>query len=233
MAKKTAPLRETTPLTKIGLVTSVSVEKYTQRGWSEWIRILEAKNARSWTHGEIAAFLKTKYRLTPWWQHGVAQGFEIYIGRKGVNRNAKGEWSLIATKSLHIGAANVWKFLLSEKGQALWLKPLAPIVIRPKSFFETADGYFGEIRTMKTARSLRLTWRDPEWTKPSYVTVHLVPRPGAKSLVAFGHAKIPEAATQVRLRERWKLVLEQITSSLTPARASVRAAPRPRRSSSR
>lgn len=220
MAKKTPPAAAPAPLAKVGLVTSASVEKYTKRGWREWIDILEAKNARTWSHGEIAKFLKTKYRLTPWWQHGVAQGFEIYIGRKGVNRSEKGEWSLTATKSLHVGAAAVWKFLVSAKGQTLWLKPLAPIAVKPKIFFETEDGYFGEIRTMKTARSLRFTWKDPEWAKNSYVTLVIVPRPGEKSLLAFNHGKIPEAATQVRLRERWKLALEAITSSLKPARAS-------------
>ena len=53
-----------------------------------------------WTHGEIVAFLKVRYKLRPWWQQGVASGFEIATGRRVDGQNTKGLYTTTATKSL-------------------------------------------------------------------------------------------------------------------------------------
>src|SRR5688572_1797323 len=75
---------------KIGKVKSESVLKCTGKSWAQWIAILEKAGARWMTHKEIVAFLK-KYKLSQWWQQGVATGYEMHIGRKAEGRNEKGE----------------------------------------------------------------------------------------------------------------------------------------------
>lgn len=221
---------EIVKIEKIGMYTSDSVKKHTSRSWDEWIAILEKLGAKNLDHREIAALLTKKYKLTYWWKHVVASGYEIHIGRKVEGRNAKGRWSLTATKSLHLSAEDLWKFLVSEEGQAVWLKPLDPISIEPKATFETEDGFYGEIRTMRKLRHVRLSWSDPEWSRASYVQMILVKRPGAKCLMAFTHGELPDSRSRELMRKRWKDVLEEIVVAV---RGKVSGKTRPRSGSAK
>lgn len=197
---------------KIGTVSTKSVKKGSGKDWQSWIDILDRAQASRLTHAEIAAILKKKYRLRPWWQHVVANGYEIYIGRKGLNRNEKGEWSLTSTKSFKLSATKLWKMICAESGLKIWLKPLSHVKLAPGEMFETEDGYFGELRTRKQNRHLRLTWQDPEWTRASSLTVFLVSRPKESAILVFTHTRIPDGRTQRALRERWQNALAELKS---------------------
>lgn len=206
---------------KIGKVSSASVEKATGKSWDQWVAILEKAGARGSTYQEIVALLKKKHKLGPWWQHGVAMGYEIAIGRRIEGQNAKGEYSVTATKSLRIDAKKAWKYFVSKEGIAIWLQPLFEVEIKPKSMFETQDGYFGEIRTVakpvqnpskKTAkieRRVRLTWQDPNWDSSTAVEVIIVSRANGNSIVAFNHGKIKDLRIQAKLRARWRKALDE------------------------
>lgn len=206
---------------KIGRVTSESVHKGTEKTWDQWVAILEKAGARTWTHQEIVAFLKKKHKLGPWWQQGVAMGYEIAIGRRVEGQNAKGEYSVTATKSLAMDAKNAWKNFISEEGIAIWLQPLFEVEIKPKNSFETQDGYFGEIRTVmkpvqdpskpaaKVERRVRMSWQDPNWDYSTSVEVLFVKRPNGKSIVAINHTKIKDLRIQAKLRARWRKALDE------------------------
>lgn len=209
--------KPSTSYERLGRVTTQSVFKCTGKHWHEWIAILDKAGARSWTHQEIVAFLKKKYKLGPWWQQGVTSGFELAIGRRIEGQNAKGEYSLTATKSLPLGALKVWNLLLSKEGQAAWLKPLYPVTLAPGHAFETSDGFFGEVRTMKKAQRIRMTWQDPNWEKKTVLQIHLVPRPNDKSLLAFTHDEIKHLKTQSLLRARWKTATDAVLQLIKEA----------------
>ncbi|MES2965272.1 MAG: hypothetical protein V4760_15405 [Bdellovibrionota bacterium] len=216
-----------TTVEKIGMYKNESLVKHTSKTWDEWLAILEKAGARNLEHREIAAFLKKKYKLTQWWQHVVAGGFEIHIGKKVDGRNAKGRWSLTATKSLPRNAEFVWKFLVSEEGQAAWLKPLDPISVEAKATFETEDGYFGELRTMRKGERARFSWSDPDWDRKSYVQMFIIKRPGEKSVLAFMHTELPDSRSRDLLRQRWKDVLATVSEELK-AKVSSKTRPRSR-----
>jgi uncharacterized protein YndB with AHSA1/START domain len=198
---------------KVGKVSSQSVEKGTGKSWKTWIPILEKAGARNLTHGEIAELLKKKYRLTPWWQQGVALGFQIATGRRRVGQDARGKYTVTATKSLPLDVKAVWKQLLSPRGIEIWLRPLSPVRLAPKSSFETKDGYFGEIRTLAPNRKIRMSWQDPSWEKPTVLEVFLVPRPGKKSILAFSHTGIPDDKTREIIRARWRGAADRIAET--------------------
>ncbi len=104
---------------KVGRVSSASVLKCTGKSWDQWVELLNNQGAANWTHKEIVAFLKKKYKLGPWWQQGVTSGYEIAIGRKVEGRNDKGEYSIAANRTVPADVKVLWKFLLSEKGLSL------------------------------------------------------------------------------------------------------------------
>lgn len=198
------------PARKIERLANVSAEsvlKHTHKNWSEWIKILNAAGAELWSHKEIRAFLRKRYRLSIWWQSQVARGFEVAIGRKQEGRNEKGEATVTATKSFHVDEWVIWRALMSERGLEAWLQPLFPVKLKPGVFFETKDGFYGEVRTMMEALRVRLSWSEPEDKKKSYVQLHLVPRPGGKCILVFSHEKLIDAKAPARMRARWKRAL--------------------------
>jgi uncharacterized protein YndB with AHSA1/START domain len=199
---------------QIGRVSSASVEKATGKSWDQWVALLDKVGARSWTHQEIVAFLKKKHKLGPWWQQGVTLGFEIATGRRLEGQDAKGEYMLTVTKSIHLEAKKVWKFVVSDEGQALWLKPLFSVAIKPGNAFETTDGFFGEIRTMQKERRIRMTWQDPNWSSRTTVEVIFVQRANGNSILCFNHTKLKDLRIQAKLRVRWKAVVEEIAEAL-------------------
>lgn len=202
---------------KIGSVKSASVEKHTGKSWSEWIAILQKAQAQNWPHREAKLWLKQKYKLSPWWQSGVAMGYEIFIGRRVEGRNEKGEYSLTVTKTLPASQKRAWKFISSPEGSEVWLKPFAPFALKPKAAYEVDGGIFGEVRTMKAPLRARLTWQDENWEKASVVQIHLMPRPGEKCMIGIQHEKLPSNALRDKMRAHWKAAATRLLEALAEA----------------
>lgn len=195
----------------IGKVSTESVFKHTGKHWRQWIPLLEKAGAASWSYHDTVAFLAKKHKLTPWWQHGVALGFEIAQGRRKTGQDAKGHYMVTATKSLRCSAAQAWKIIASREGIATWLKPLdSELELKPKAQFETTDGFFGEIRTVAKARRVRMYWQDPLWEKHTVLELMLAaPSPG-KVVLVFNHTALRDTRSQASLRIRWKSICEEI-----------------------
>ena len=199
---------------KIGKVASASVEKHTDKGWAEWLKILDRAGAKNWINKEITAHLAKKHKLSPWWAQIVATGYLIAIGKKIDGVNDRGERSLTATRTMNLSQKKMWAFLESPEGQAVWLKPLSDFEFKPKCSFETLDGYFGEVRTVKAPLRARLTWQEPEWDKPTVLQLYVAPRAGERCLLVFMHEKILDGRTQETLRAHWKNALEAVANAL-------------------
>jgi uncharacterized protein YndB with AHSA1/START domain len=189
---------------KVGRVTSQSVHKGTGQHWDQWIEILNSQGASNWTHQEIVAFLKKKYKLGPWWQQGVTTGYEIVIGRRVEGQNQKGEYSVMTTGTFAVDVKALWKFLFSPQGLEIWLKPLSGFRLEKGFTYETEDGVFGEVRTFKSCQRLRMTWQDSDGERATLVQIQLVKRPGSKCILAFAHEKLSNNRERQQKRAFWQ-----------------------------
>jgi uncharacterized protein YndB with AHSA1/START domain len=192
-------------------VTDQSVKKGTGKNWQEWKKLLDKAGASQWPRKQIVALLTTKYKLSPWWRQMVTTGYEILTGKKVEGRNAKGEFSVTATKSFQINAKTLWKILASEKGLAVWLKPMSKLKLKAGQTFECEGGIYGEIRTIKPGQRIRIKWQDSEWEKPTILQVFIVPRKGEKALLAFHHEKLINGRLRNEIRAHWKQVLSDLS----------------------
>lgn len=203
---------ETPHLEKIGRVTSASVLKSTGKEWDAWVKILNLAGARHWTHGETAAFLAQKYKLSLWWQQGVAHGYQLAIGNRMEGRDLKGNYSTAASRTLKIDQKALWKFVTSKAGGAMWLKPLSPVAFIKGGAFETEDGFFGEIRTLKSPERLRLSWHHDEEEKATVLQVNMIDRPNKKSVLVIQHTELKDKRLRDEMCERWKKALAEISA---------------------
>lgn len=191
-------------------ISDASVKKYTKKNWSQWIDILNQAGAAHWSHKEIVAFLKKKYKITIWWQQMVTTGYEVKTGRRIAGQNMKGEYTSTSTKTFPISAKAAWKLVSSPPGIAVWLKPLSEFELKPKRSFECEGEVYGEVRTMKAGQRARLSWKETEWSKATILQVLVVARPKNKCMVIFQHDHIKDTRTKHQLKERWRQALEDL-----------------------
>lgn len=199
----------------IGRVSSASVFKHTKKNWDQWVHILDEAGARHLIHSDIAKWLQQKYKLSPWWRQIVTGCYEIHIGRRVEGQSLKGTFSLTTTKTLAVNARALWKFLWSEEGQAVWLKPLSPLRLKTKETYETEGGVFGEIRTLKNYERVRLSWSETEWDGSSIVQMLIVPRNKEKCILIFQHENLKNARLRNQLRTHWLQVVEDIQATVS------------------
>jgi uncharacterized protein YndB with AHSA1/START domain len=194
---------------KIGRVTTASVHKGTKRHWDEWVSILNKAGAKNWTHSEIARYLGKRYKLTTWWQQGVAIGYEIATGLRSEGQNHKGEYACTVTKSFPCGAKQVWKTLLSPEGIQAAFRPMGDMDIKPKQQFENEGGVYGEIRTVKEGSRVRFSWTETDWPKATTVTMNLIARKN-KSMFWIQHEGLKSARQKEELRALWRERIEAL-----------------------
>ena len=184
--------------------TSKSVLKHTGRNWDDWLVILKKSQAIHMTHKEIVHLLKTKYKLTHWWQQIVASGFEIHSGKKIQGQNEKGEYSVTVTKLLNISQKKFWIFFKSQEGIQIWLEPMSSFTMEKGESFEIAGGVFGEVRTITHPGKVRLHWNDSDWPKKTTVQVHVIPKPKDRCHLVFSHEQLANSRIKEKQRAYWK-----------------------------
>lgn len=207
---KKTPRATKKSILSINKISNTSVEKATQKSWSEWIDILNRAGAQSLSHREIVRILAQKHRLSLWWQQMVTNAYEIYIGRRIEGQNQKGLYSLTVTKTLPVDAKKYWQWLLSTEGINHWLKPLSPVAINPGQEYEVRGEIFGQIRTVKPQKSIRLRWQDAEWPKPTTVQLLVVARSKGKCLFAITHDGLASSAIKTKMRHHWRGIVDSI-----------------------
>ncbi len=199
---------------KIGKVSRESVLKCTGKDWNGWVKILDAEGARILSHKEIAALLKTKFKLSPWWQQGVTLGYEIFIQRRVPGQIQKGDYSTVTTMTFQIDQKKMWKFLSSKKGLKVWLKPLDELKLKPGVKFEVYGGIYGEVRTVRLGSRVRMSWQETDWEKPTVVQLHIVPKKSNYCMVVIDHQNMKTETLKNQMRKHWKNALMEISASL-------------------
>ena len=213
MATLKKPSQKNAQIEKIGRVTSASVHKCTGRHWHQWIRLLERAGAAQWTHREIVAHLKKVYKLSPWWQQGVATGYETHLGKKIPGYSETNGFSTAASRTFPMGTAELWKFIFSAKALKCWLKPLSEFSLQPKAAYEAENGVFGQVRTLKPRERLRMTWQEEDWAKASVLQIAFIPRTAHKSVLVFQQDKLPNGRARAQMRDYWKQVLTELLAT--------------------
>ncbi|MGE3975775.1 MAG: hypothetical protein AB7F59_14715 [Bdellovibrionales bacterium] len=195
---------------KLGKVTTQSVLKGTGKSWDQWIALLNKAGAQTWEHKQIVQYLKNKYKLSLWWQQGVTGGYEIHLGRRVEGQNLKGEYNVTVTKSFPLNAKKTWELLASPEGLRVWLGVDSSFNFEAKKSYETDDGVFGEVRTMKKGLRARLSWQEDTWPKPSILQLYVAPQGKEKCIIIFQHDQLREGRLRIKLREHWKKVLTRL-----------------------
>ncbi len=102
--------------------SDAAVAKATGKTWSEWRSLLDAWDAPTKTHTEIAQYLVEEHGVDGWWAQGITVGYERMIGRRQVGQRNDGSFSASVSKTINASAEKVHAALTDEGLRNQWLE---------------------------------------------------------------------------------------------------------------
>ena len=165
------------------------------------------------SHKEIVAVLAGPGGLSNgWWQQSVAIGYEQARGKRVVGQTSAGGFQVGVQKTLAIPAGRAWDLLTGEAGRAIWLGETEDLKFRKGERYVTADGAWGEVRSVAPEERVRLTWCTPDLAGPSTLQVTLVPS-GDRTSFRFHQERLSSLEERERMRAHWRAVLDRLTEA--------------------
>jgi uncharacterized protein DUF4287 len=179
IAKGDAP--ETAPAYE-PLWSDEAVFEATGRGWDEWFKLLDAWDATTRTHPEMARWLAAEHDVSGWWAQSITVGYERARGLRAPGQHADG-WSVTATKTIGVPVERLFAAFDDDALREEWLPAAAP-----------------RLRTATPSKSARYDWEDGS----TRVLVGFEELGAAKSRVAIEHARLPDGETAEEMKTWWR-----------------------------
>jgi hypothetical protein len=162
--------------------------------WERWVKALDHAGAHTWAHREIAKYVHEKYKVPGWWAQTVTVGYERIKGLRAIGQRRDGSFEASKSRTFAVPLARLYSAFHDARMRARWL-----------------PGVDLMVRTATREKSMRITWPDR-----TSVAVGFTSRGAAKSQVALEHGKLPDRATQTRVKQFWAERLEALKEVLVP-----------------
>lgn len=190
-----------------------AVRNATGRAWDDWFRALDDAGAAEMTHKAIVAWLRDEAGVVNgWWQQNVAVEYEKARGKRAeVGETAGAGFQVGVQRTVDAPAERVWHRLTTRPGRDLWLGRLDELPLEKGGRYRTEDGITGEVRSVRPGRRLRLSWRPPDWERPSTLQITLTPK-DERCTIGFHQERLPDAEVRQAMRERWQGVLADLAA---------------------
>jgi uncharacterized protein YndB with AHSA1/START domain len=201
-----------------GRISSDAVREATGRGWEKWFQALDEAGAEGWSHGQIVAYLRAEHAdaTTGWWRQSITVAYEQARGKRAVGETSSG-FQVGVQGSVAADAARVWALITSRP--ELWLGEGAAVRFVEAERYEVRDDAggrdtSGEIRVVKPADRLRLTWQPEGWPSAATLQLSLSESRSGKTVIRVDLEKLPDGDARETTRTRWREALEQIDAAL-------------------
>ncbi len=173
-----------------------TVRAKTGKDWPGWVRALDAIEAVTLTHRDIAKHVLDHYDVSAWWAQTVTVGYERIRGLRAKgqrrDRGKPGLFEISKSKTFPVPVDVLYGAFATKRTRLRWL-PEAGL----------------EIRTSRKNRSMRMVWPGGTLVNASFVT-----KGDAKSAVQVMHTKLPDMRTGEVLRAYWGERLNELAELL-------------------
>ena len=196
---------------KFSGVSSEAVAKATGRAWDEWVKFLDGLGAHEMNHKEIVALIAGPGELSNgWWQQSVAVGYEQARGLRVVGQTSGADYQIGVQKTLAVSVDQAWNLLTEGQGRDIWLGSVERLEFRKGEQYHTAEGVWGEIRSVASEQRIRITWCRAGLAQASTLQIYLAPS-GEKTSVRFHQERLSSPEERERMRQHWREVLEGLS----------------------
>jgi len=169
-------------------ISDRTIKEKTGCTWERWVPMLDGLGAAGMRHGEIAALVNRKFKISGWWSQAVTVGYERIKGRRAIGQRLDGRYEAGKSRTFDVPVATLFDAWASARRRKGWL----------------ADARV-TVRTAVAPKSLRLGWSDG-----TIVAVWFTAKGPGRSSVALAHTKLPDKAAADRLRQYWSERLDAL-----------------------
>ena len=159
-----------------------AIRERTGRGWDEWFALLDAWDAASRPHPDVARWLRDEHGVDGWSAQSVTVGYERARGLRAPGQRPDG-WSVTASKTVAVPVERLYAAFGDDGLRERWL-PGAEL----------------HVRTASPPKSARYDWEDGS----TRVIVGFYAKGDGKSQVALEHARLPDADTAEEMKSWWR-----------------------------
>jgi hypothetical protein len=159
-----------------------AIRERTGRGWDEWFALLDAWEAASRPHPDVARWLRDEHGVDGWSAQSVTVGYERARGLRAPGQRPDG-WSVTASKTVAVPVERLYAAFGDDGLRERWL-PGAEL----------------HVRTASPPKSARYDWEDGS----TRVIVGFYAKGDGKSQVALEHARLPDADTAEEMKSWWR-----------------------------
>lgn len=180
-----------------------AIARGTGRGWDDWFRVLDAWDATSRTHTEIARYVNAELGVDGWWSQSVTVGYERARGLRAMNQRP--EWFEVSvSKTVRLPVVDAWRAFVEPSRRSRWLD----LKLRMRT------------GTRTIGRSARFDVPD----EGNRVNVSFTEKDATRSVVTVTHVKLDGAADVAAHRTAWKARLERLAQEAPTGAVATRGA---------
>ena len=162
-------------------MSDAKIKQATGCTWESWVKALDYAKAHTWSHREIAQYVREKFKTPNWWAQTVTVGYERIKGLREKGQRRDGGYEANKSKTVAAPIGKLYRAFNDKRVRQAWL-PVVDLTIRSK----TREKY------------MRITMPDQ-----TSVQVGFYPKGAGKSQVAIQHGRLPDKAAAERVKEFW------------------------------
>ena len=159
--------------------------------WERWVNSLDYRQAYTWSHRDIAKYLREKYKTPSWWTQMVTVGYERIKGLRAQGQQRGGSYTVTRSKTIRAPLATLFAAFEDDEQRSRWL-PSAQLKRATKN------------------KSMRLVLDDG-----SQVIAGFTSKGDDKSQVAVEQKGLASAAAAAECKSAWSSRLESLVSQLS------------------
>ena len=181
-----------------------AVRAKTGRVWQQWVRELDADDAASMPHREIAKHVHDQFEVSGWWAQTVTVGYERIKGLREIGQRRSGSFDANKSKTFPVPISELYGAFSNTRTRDRWL-----------------PGVELTVRKATPEKSMRITW-DDETSVQAYFTA----KGEGKSQVAIQHGKLADKADVASRKQYWGERLVALGEILSPSEPRAGSPPR-------
>lgn len=173
---------------------TTTIERATNRQWSEWVADLDAAGARDMGHTKLAQLVRSKlgdsFESGAWWAQMITVAYEQHIGRRIPGQLADGTFEIAVSKTYQQGRKVMFDGVIE--------------------WFEHKEDFAGvKVTHMRISHTpKRSNWRCnfPDGSKFAAT----VEGSGQTSKIVLSHTALPSKQEADRWRKYWREILQNL-----------------------
>jgi uncharacterized protein YndB with AHSA1/START domain len=124
-------------------------------------------------------------------------------------------WQIGVSKTIDRPVGEVWDFITSPEGVAIWLGEGVTVLPERGAGYETKAGVQGETRGFRELDRVRLTWWPPDWSHDTTLQLTVSSAGEGRTRLVVHQERLANATEREQQRDHWRAVINALAAALT------------------